>query len=166
MHQARAARISTGLWLELGLCVGLDVVGDASYFYPTFGEASDLVFAFVQSFSVELLFAWPAMAFLAFWEEALPITDLVPSATIAWLLVVTGVRRMLRDRAEADRESDLGLLDVPLADRRSFMPPEPHLTPGNTLWDPGDGNLGEPADGIPVERYLLLREREQRDMPK
>ena len=43
--QARTARISisAGLWLELGLCVCLDVAGDASYFYPTFGEASDLV---------------------------------------------------------------------------------------------------------------------------
>ena len=44
--------------------------GDASYFYPTFGEASDLAFAFVHSFTVELLFGWPALAFFAFWEEA------------------------------------------------------------------------------------------------
>ena len=76
--QARTARISAGLWLELGLCVCLDVAGDASYFYPTFGEASDLVFAFIQSFSVELLFGWPAWALFAFWEEALPVTDLAP----------------------------------------------------------------------------------------
>ena len=76
--QGRAARISEGLWLELGLCVCLDVAGDASYFYPTFGEASDLVFAFIQSFSVELLFGWPAWALFAFWEEALPVTDLAP----------------------------------------------------------------------------------------
>ena len=76
--QARTARISAGLWLELGLCVCLDVAGDASYFYPTFGEASDLVFAFIQSFSVELLFGWPAWALFAFWEEALPVTHLAP----------------------------------------------------------------------------------------
>mgnify|MGYP004292299313 CR=1 FL=1 len=85
----------------------LDVVGDASYFFPTFGEASDLAFAFVYSFAVDLLFDWPAMALFAFWEEALPITDLVPTATIAWVLVVTGVRTMLRDRAEADRETEI-----------------------------------------------------------
>ena len=153
-------RISAGLWLELVVCVALDVVGDASYFFPTFGEASDLAFAFVYSFAVELLFDWPVLALFAFWEEALPITDLVPTATIAWLLVVTGVRTMVRDRAEADRESE-SVMDVPLADRRSFMPPEPHLQPDNTLWDLGDRDLGEPADGIPVER-LLLRERRGR----
>ena len=155
-------RISAGLWLELVVCVALDVVGDASYFFPTFGEASDLAFAFVYSFAVELLFDWPAMALFAFWEEALPITDLVPTATIAWLLVVTGVRTTLRDRAaEADRASESGIMDVPLADRRSFMPPEPHLQPENTLWDVGDRDPGQPADGMPTERWLLLRGRER-----
>ena len=79
--QARTARISisAGLWLELGLCVCLDVAGDASYFYPTFGEASGLVSPLSSvSFSVELLFGWPALALFAFWEEAPPVTDLAP----------------------------------------------------------------------------------------
>jgi hypothetical protein len=101
------------------------------------------VFAFVQSFSVEVLFGWPAFALFAFWEEALPVslvlypypypypypytykprpkpkpkpkpkprpkpkpkprptripnqvTDLIPSCTIAWILVVTGGRPAL-----------------------------------------------------------------------
>ena len=163
MHQARAARISTGLWLELGLCVGLDVVGDASYFYPTFGEASDLVFAFVQSFSVELLFAWPAMAFFAFWEEALPATDLIPSCTLAWVLVVTGGRSALQS-SEADGDDGERVLGAgaplagPPADRGAFAPPELHLRPGNTLWDvdDGEGNRAEPG-GVPAS--LFLRER-------
>ena len=158
--QARAGRISSGLWLELGLCVALDVAGDASYFYPTFGEASDLVFAFVQSFSVELLFGWPAMALLAFWEEALPVTDLIPSCTIAWVLVVTGGRSALQKSGDDGGEAGVlggAPLSSPLADRRAFAPPEPHLRPGNTLWDDdGEENRAEPG-GVPAS--LFLRER-------
>ena len=62
-----------------GSCVCFDVAGDASYFYPTIGEASGLVSPLSSvSFSVELLFGWPALALFAFWEEAPPVTDFAP----------------------------------------------------------------------------------------
>lgn len=152
--------LSAGLWIELGLCGCLDVVGDASYFYPTFGEASDLVFAFVQSFAVELLFGWPALALFAFWEEALPVTDLIPSCTLAWILVVTGGRSAFASPTPADEDGAEGAL---LGSRRAFgdwwsgAPPEPHLVPDNTLWDDdGEEESREPG-GVPAS--LFLRER-------
>lgn len=134
--------VSAGLWLELVLCVALDIAGDASYFYPTFGEASDLIFAFVYAFVLELLFSWPALAIFAFWEEALPVTDLIPSATITWVLVISGVRTELQ-RKDRDKESEEAReeaffqvqLNGPLADRRAFQPPEPYLQPGNAPWE-------------------------------
>ena len=51
-------------------------------------------------------------------------------------------------------------LGSPLADRRAFMPPEPHLQPGNTLWDEPDEHeerwLDNPAErgGVPASLYL------------
>ena len=115
-----------------GSCVYFDVAGDASYFYqPHLRRGLGLGFASLSSvsFSVELLFGWPALALFAFWEEAPPVTDfapahnpkpkptpkpepepnaephpkpnpqqvtdLIPSCTIAWILVVTGGRSAL-----------------------------------------------------------------------
>ena len=47
------------------------------------------MFAFVQSFAVELLFGWPALALFAFWEEALPVTDPNPNPTLSLTLTLT-----------------------------------------------------------------------------
>ena len=53
--------LSTGVWLELLLCLALDVAGCASYFLDV-GELSDAGFAFVYGFTLELLFGWPELA--------------------------------------------------------------------------------------------------------
>ena len=81
--------LSRGVWLELLLCLALDVAGCASYFLDV-GELSDVGFAFVYAFTLELLFGWPELALFGFWEELLPLTDVVPTATIGWTLVVLG----------------------------------------------------------------------------
>jgi len=35
------------------------------------------------------------LALFGFWEEVLPYTDFIPTATLAWILTVTGVRYRL-----------------------------------------------------------------------
>lgn len=62
-------RLSVGVWLELILCVVLDVAGFASYFFPRLGEFSDLGFSFVSAFILEIVFGWPELAIFNFWEE-------------------------------------------------------------------------------------------------
>jgi len=93
------------------------------------------------------------------------VTDLIPSCTIAWILVVTGGRSALTSSTPADElifSDQAGVLGdaplgSPLADRRAFAPPELHLRPGNTLWDDdGEENRAEPG-GVPAS--LFLRER-------
>jgi hypothetical protein len=38
------------------------------------------------------------LALFGFWEEVLPYTDFIPTATLAWILTVAGVRYKLTDR--------------------------------------------------------------------
>jgi len=38
------------------------------------------------------------MALFGFWEELLPYTDFIPTATLAWILTVVGVRYSITDR--------------------------------------------------------------------
>ena len=134
--------INTGLWVELALCVLLDMAGDASLFYPTVGdEAQDVGFAIFQAFCLELFFDWPALAIFALWEEGLPFIDFIPSATIGWFLVVVAGARPQRRAAAGNGGSGLfrSSLDPeaefapgvrpPIADRRAYQQPEPYLRP-------------------------------------
>ena len=120
------------MWLELALCILLDAAGDASFFYPI-GEIWDVPFALFSALVVELLFGWPALAAVAFWEELLPFTDILPTATLGWLLVVI---LGLRPTEPAPAAFLVGRLDPelfapgarpPTSDSRSFTPPEPWL---------------------------------------
>ena len=48
---------------------------------------ADVGFAVFYAFVIELFFDWPILAVFALWEEALPLSDFVPTATIGWVLV-------------------------------------------------------------------------------
>ena len=137
----RQPGVGAALWLELVLCVLLDAAGDASFFYPI-GEVWDVPFAAFSAFVVELFFEWPALAAFAFWEELLPFTDIVPTATIGWLLVVVlGVRPRgdaslsTKLRGKVDRSLFASGALPPPADRRSFTPPEPYLREESRPWE-------------------------------
>ena len=132
--------VSLGLWIELCVCIALDALGDASLFYPV-GEVADFAFAFVAALFIELFFDWPALALFALWEELLPFTDLIPTATLGWALVVAfGLRPTKRDRASLLRGPvDTTILAPgarpPPADRRSYQPAESYLQEGSRPWE-------------------------------
>ena len=136
----RKKPVSTGLWIELLLCILIDSTGDASLFYPA-GEFIDLGYAFLSALLVELLFDWPRLALVALWEELLPLTDLLPTATIGWLLVVVmGLRPAKRItpsllRGPADTNILAAGTRPPVTDRRSYQPPESWLRPGSSPWE-------------------------------
>jgi hypothetical protein len=44
------------------------------------------------------------LALFGFWEELLPYTDFIPTATLAWILTVTGVRYSLTGRSPNGRK--------------------------------------------------------------
>ena len=77
----------------------------------------------LNAFVIELFFDWPALALLAFWEELLPFTDILPTATAGWLIVnVLGLRPAMRTsesifRDKVDAEVFAPGVRRPVADR-------------------------------------------------
>ncbi|CAE7705744.1 unnamed protein product [Symbiodinium sp. CCMP2592] len=71
---------------KLVACVGLDLFGDATYFFPVIGEGVDLAYAPIQGIALMMLFGSRSIATVGFLEELLPFTDLIPSATLGWIL--------------------------------------------------------------------------------
>jgi len=137
----RAMGVSAGQWLELALCVLLDAAGDASLFYPASEGLDAIGFAYFSALTIEIFFDWPSLALFAFWEELLPFTDIVPTATVGWFLVIVlGLRPDTREgeaifRGKVDRDTFAPGVRPPLADRRAYAPPEFWLRPENRPWE-------------------------------
>lgn len=70
---------------KLVSAIVIDVFGYFSFAMPFIGEVSDLIWAPISAVLIFLLFQDPFLSVVGFGEEALPFTDIVPSATIAWL---------------------------------------------------------------------------------
>ena len=56
----------------------------SSFALPGIGEAADALWAPVSAFLVQTMFGRPALSGLAFVEEVLPFTDVIPTALISW----------------------------------------------------------------------------------
>lgn len=67
----------------LVLCLLLDLGGGSSF---VLGGSSDLVWAPASAFLIFSLFESTSLAAAQFLKEALPATDIVPVATLAWLV--------------------------------------------------------------------------------
>lgn len=72
-------------WLLLAACLALDIAGDATFVLPG-GDLDDLIWAPASSFALRSLFGSDALAFFNLGKELLPFTDVLPVATLAWLL--------------------------------------------------------------------------------
>merc|ERR1719330_1769940 len=77
-----------GMLVKLIACLGLDLMGDATYFVPGLGEGLDVAWAPAQAIALKMMFRYTALPALGFTEEILPGTDIMPSATLGWLLEV------------------------------------------------------------------------------
>lgn len=82
--------VAAAQWAKLLVCVLIDVAGDSSFLLPGLGETADLVYAPLEAFVLQFLFASPAISAVGFVEEALPFTDVIPTATVAWALETFG----------------------------------------------------------------------------
>ena len=70
----------------LWLCILLDAVGMLSYFIPSIGEWMDTAWAPISAYLFDLLFGGTKGTIIAFLEEALPFTDIIPTFTITYFL--------------------------------------------------------------------------------
>lgn len=82
----RDLNIPPDAWFKLLVCIVIDLIGDSSFAIPGVGELEDVAWAPISAFSLRALFGSNAIAGLDFIKEALPFTDIVPIATITWLL--------------------------------------------------------------------------------
>jgi len=73
--------------MKLFFCIIIDLIGMATYLVPGFGELGDIAWAPIQTGLIRLITGhsdgWTK---LAFWEEILPGTDFIPSATINYFV--------------------------------------------------------------------------------
>ena len=77
----------TDLWGKLAISLLIDALGSASYLIPVVGEVLDVAWAPLQTILIMALYdtVSPNLKYVSFMEEILPLTDVVPSATIGWV---------------------------------------------------------------------------------
>ena len=71
---------------SLYICIFLDLIGDTSYLLPGVGETEDLVWAPISAIVLSATLGSSAVGGFDFVKEALPFTDVLPVATLAWTL--------------------------------------------------------------------------------
>jgi hypothetical protein len=78
--------LPTSMYGRLALSLMIDAIGSSSYVLPYLGEASDVVWAPLQTLLIMAMYdvTTPKLKYLSFAEELLPFTDAIPSATIGW----------------------------------------------------------------------------------
>jgi len=82
------------------------LVGVASYAVPLAGEGADLAWAPVSALLVNYLYGNSILTGLAFAEEVLPGLDVVPTATIGWLLENTELGRSVNEASAPPPKAD------------------------------------------------------------
>lgn len=79
--------LPTTLWPKLAVSLLIDLIGSSSYLLPVLGEALDLGWAPIQTVLIMAMYdsTSPNLKYVSFFEEILPFTDIVPSASIGFL---------------------------------------------------------------------------------
>ena len=89
---------------KLVLSVLIDLVGMTTYLVPVVGEAGDVAWAPISAYLIYQLYGNGVISGLAFAEELLPGLDIIPTATIAWVLENTELGQSLSGNAPAQSE--------------------------------------------------------------
>jgi len=84
---------------KLLLSILIDIIGAATYLVPVVGEAGDVAWAPISAYLIYQLYGNGILSGLAFAEELLPGLDIVPTATIAWVLENTEFGRNIAGNA-------------------------------------------------------------------
>lgn len=71
---------------KLLLCILIDFVGTSSGIIPILGELTDIVWAPIAAFVLRSVYGSNVIFALEFVEEILPLTDLLPLATLCWII--------------------------------------------------------------------------------
>ena len=83
---APSPEISQSAWIKLIFCLMIDLGSDASFLLPGIGEIEDVAWAPLSAYLLNVIFGSGVVSSLEFAKEILPGTDILPVATIAWVL--------------------------------------------------------------------------------
>ena len=83
--QRKVESMGPEVWGKLVVCLVIDALGDSSFLLPGLGEGTDIAYAPLEAFLLAQLFRSNVVSGLGFVEEALPFTDVIPTATLAWM---------------------------------------------------------------------------------
>ena len=80
--------LPTTIWQKLLVSLFIDLLGSATYLLPGIGEALDIGWAPLQTVLIMAMYdrTSPKLKYVSFVEEILPFTDIIPSATVGWML--------------------------------------------------------------------------------
>ena len=81
----RLSKLGPAEFASLAAALAVDGIGDASYILPGLGDMSDVAWAPASALIVRSLYGSNTIAGLDFVKEALPFTDVLPVATLAWI---------------------------------------------------------------------------------
>ena len=86
-NSARGTNQSSIDLVKLLFCISIDVLGSSNEVIPLVGEVVDVIYAPIAALLLRQLFQGSNVIFLLeFTEEILPFTDIVPLATICWVV--------------------------------------------------------------------------------
>jgi hypothetical protein len=77
-------RYGMGKYSRLLLSIIVDIAGMATYGAPVAGEVGDIIWAFISFSILKALYSEKDVFNWAFWEEVLPLTDIIPSGCLSW----------------------------------------------------------------------------------
>ncbi len=70
---------------DLIASIAIDALGMATYLIPALGETADIVLAPIISILIYAVHRTTIGAIAGFFEEIIPFTDIIPTATIIWI---------------------------------------------------------------------------------
>lgn len=81
---------------KLMASLAIDFLGNATFVVPGLGELADVLWAPVSAKLVSGMYSEssPHAKYVAFFEELLPFTDFIPTATLAWCVLHIAVRHV------------------------------------------------------------------------
>ena len=122
---------------KLLVSILIDVIGVLTYAVPAIGEAGDLAWAPISAYLVYQLYGNGLIAGIAFAEELLPGLDIIPTATIAWVLENTEFGQNLAGKAPPRGVED--------------SPPPPWQAPPPASASPREGSSMKRTEGSVVD---------------
>ena len=109
----------------------IDLIGMATYIVPVAGETGDLAWAPISAYLIYNLYGNGLISGLAFAEELLPGLDIIPTATIAWVLENTEAGQRFAGKAPAASEPPRPPPESPFSS--SQAPPSSRPRPSDAM---------------------------------